>query len=205
MAISFPRTLPTSPGIRDNVFGINWNVDEFTSPVTLQSNFDVKQGHRWEGVFILPPMLPAVAAEWKAWFASLRGKSKTFFAFDPDAKTPFGIADTGSDTPLVKGAGQIGSSVISDAWRLSGIGLLVPGDYIQIDTHLAQVTEQFDSNGAGDGTIEFEPPFHIPPVDNAAIIFENPKGIFRLDTNKQEWDSDRFGKTDFAFSFVESF
>jgi hypothetical protein len=82
--------------------------------------------------------------------------------------------------------------------------LLLPGDYIQIGAHYANVTEQLDSGGGGQATVNFEPPFHVAPAHAAAVVFNDPKGIFRLDTNKQEWDSDQFGKHVFAFPIVEA-
>ena len=205
MAITFPRTLPAAPGIKSNTFALVFNIDEFVSPISRQSTFDKRQGHRWEGLFVFPPMLEGTAREWKAWFASMEGQTKTFFAFDPDIRTPLGIADTGSDTPLVKGASQTGTSVTTDAWRNSGTNLLSPGDHVQIGTELKIVTEQVDSDGAGNATINFEPAFHVPPADNAAIVFENPKGIFRLDEPSVPWESDEFGVHNFSFAFVEDF
>lgn len=205
MAISYPRTLPTSPGIKKNRFGLVFNVDEAISPATMQSNFDLRQGHHWEGMYTFPPMLELTAREWKAWFASMKGQTLTFFAYDPDIRTPAGIADTGSDTPLVNGGAQSGTSVLTKGWRNTGVNLLLPGDHIQIGTELKQVEEAYTSDGSGNGTITFQPAFHSSPAADAAIVFENPNGIFRMEKSSNFWDSNEFGVHDFAFAFIESF
>tara|TARA_Y100000310_G_scaffold310550_1_gene355917 strand:+ start:116 stop:649 length:534 start_codon:yes stop_codon:yes gene_type:complete len=175
------------------------------SPVTKQLSRDLKAGHRWEGMFIIGKMLASTAREWKAWFSSMQGPVKTFYAYDPDNRTPIGIADVGSDTPQIKGANQTGNSCTTDGWRNNGTGLLLPGDHVQLDTELKEVTEQVDSDGSGNATINFEPAFHVSPGDNNAVTFENPKGIFRLVGNDVPFDSDEFGRHDFAFAFVEDF
>ena len=205
MPISYPRTLPSSPGIKTNRFGMVFNVDTQESPISKQANHDIKAGHRWEGMFTYPPMKEGTAREWKAWFATMYGPAKTFFCYDPDIRTPQGSADTGSDTPLVKGASQTGTSITTDGWRNSSVGLLLPGDHVQIDGQLKVVTVRMDSDGSGNATLEFMPPLHVSPGDNTAIVFENPVGTFKLEGLSVPWESNQFGIHEFAISFVESF
>ena len=205
MAITYPRTLPTTPAIKSNRFGMAFNIDTQESPISKQVNHDVKAGHRWEGMYTFPPMTSAQAREWKAWFSTMYGPVKTFYGFDPDIRTPLGSADTGSDTPLVKGASQTGISITTDGWRNSGTGLLLPGDHVQIDGQLKVITEQVDSDGSGNATVSFMPPLHVVPGDNTAIVFENPVGTFRIEGLSVDWESNEFGNHDFAFAFVESF
>jgi hypothetical protein len=204
MAITYPRTLPTTPGIKSNEFELDFNVDEHESPITRQSTFDHKFGDQWQGMYVYPPMSALQAREWKAWFASMHGPVKTFYAGDPDNTTPAGVADTGTSTPLVKGGSQTGRSILSDGWASSTVGLLLAGDMIQIGTELKIVTETVSSSGA-DATINFEPALHDSPADNATIVFENPVGIFRMVENSVPWQSNEFGVHDFAFAFVEVF
>ena len=204
MAITFPRTLPTTPGIKTNGFGLDFNVDAFESPITRILQVNNRPGDRWEGVITLPPMSTSQARQWKAWFATMQGSVKTFYFYDPDHVTPDGIADTGSDSPLVNGASQSGSLLISDGWRLSGTGLLLPGDYFSIGNEFKIVTEQLDSDGGGNATISFKPPLRNSPANNDPITFESPKGVFRCVDNKIPWDSDEFGVTTFSFAVMEA-
>ena len=208
MTITYPRSLPTSPSIRSNTFGLNWNIEEMENPVTRSRKTNERAGSRWEGVITLPKINdPTIRAEWKAWFASLKGSSKTFLLGDPDHTTPVGIADTGSDTPLLDEAGGVAAFVESfttDGWRLSGTGLLVPGDYFSIANELKQVLEIVTSDGTGHATINFAPRTHRAIADNTPIIFENPTGLFNLAENTQSWDSNEFGVTDFTFAVEEN-
>ena len=174
------------------------------SPITGQKNHDIKAGHRWEGMFVYPPMKEVTAREWKAWFATMYGPAKTFYCFDPDIRTPEGVADTGSSTPLVKGASQTGISITSDGWALDTVNLLLPGDHVQIGGELKIVTEIVTSV-SDDATINFQPALHVSPNNNSAIVFENPKGIFKLEGDSVSWDSNQFGIHEFAISFYESF
>jgi len=205
MAISYPRTLPSTPGIKSNRFGLVFNIDTMTSPISKQANHDIKAGHRWEGMYTFPPISSSQARVWKAWFATMYGPAKTFYAFDPDVRSPNGTASTGSDTPLVKGASQTGNSITTDGWRTSSSGLLLPGDPAQIGGELKIITEQVDSDGSGNATVNFMPELHVSPGDDTAIVFDNPVGTFTIEGLSVDWESDQFGVHDFAFAFVEKF
>jgi len=205
MAITYPRALPVAPAPRKNTFELIFNIDVMESPITKQAVFDEKQGHRWEGIFYYPKMTSLTAREWKAWFTTMKGPMKTFYCFDPDNKLPVGIAAVGTDTPLVRGAGQGGTSVLTDAWRVNGTGLLLPGDDVQVGTEYKRVTETVSSNASGIATINFEPKLHGTLADNAAVVFDNPKGIFRMDGMSVQYNSDEFGVHEFAIAFVEHF
>lgn len=206
MAISYPRAIVSTPGIRRNRWGLEFNEDVFESPITKTKHVNNRPGARWEGVYTLPPMTTAQAREWTAWFASLQGSTKTFFGFDPDGRDPVGIADTGSDTPLVSGGGQTGSTLLTKGWRNTGTGLLVPGDYFQIATgssaELKLVIETFSSDGSGNGTINFEPPLHTPPSADVTIIFNDPVGVFR-NSDSVPWDSNETGLHGFSWAIEE--
>lgn len=205
MAITYPRTLPTLPGIKKARLGLKFNVDTMESPISLQANHDIKAGHRWEGMFTYPKMSSATAREWKAWFSTMYGPAKTFYGFDPDIRSPLGSADSGSDTPLVNGASQVGTTIDTDGWRTSGTGVLLVGDHFSLGGELKIVTEQVNSDGSGEATISFMPPIHSSPDNNSAIVFDSPTGIFRIDGLSVDWESNEFGHHDFAFAFVEVF
>ncbi len=203
MAISFPRTLIAVPGIESNQFGLNFNIDTFESAITRQKQYDIRPGARWEGILTLPVMTTAQARAWKAWFASMEGPVGTFYGFDPDGRDPVGIADTGSDTPLVDGASQTGSTCLLKGWRAGETSLLLPGDYVQIGIELKEVLEQLDSDGGGAATISFKPPFHVSPADNAPVVFNDPVGIFGIPEDFVGWESDRTGLHRFSFPIEE--
>lgn len=209
MAIIFPRPLPAVIGIESSRFGLEFNTTLFESPVNRVAQVLKRPGNLWAGQYKYPPMIGAAAREWKAWLVSMEGPAGSFLAFDPDHRMPDGSATSGTSSPLVMGASQSGSSLVTDGWLVSTTGLLVPGDYIQIGgtgtaRQLKIVTEQVDSDVTGQATINFKPALHKPPLDNAPIIFENPVGVFRFEDNSAAaWEADRAGSHGFAFSFIE--
>ena len=102
-------------------------------------------------------------------------------------------AGTFPGTPLVNGASQTGSSLVTDGWTASQTGILKEGDVIQLASvnHVNPqsrqtnsvlqdfvVTADVDSDGSGDATIPISPSITIAgsfqtvtgsPADNAVI------------------------------------
>ncbi len=181
MALSYPLTLPTVTGFRGAeltpvpVVGFN------QSPYTGQ-----QQIYEWPGQWLqfavsLPPMKEAAAGEWAGFFMALHGSVGTFLLGPSIRKTPLGI-HTG--TPLVKGASQVGNSLITDGWTASQTGIMKRGDWFQLGTGststLHRVVQDANSNGSGEATLEIWPAPRSSPADNAALTLTNPKGVFRL-------------------------
>ncbi|MFQ5535578.1 MAG: hypothetical protein ACE5EM_12245 [Sphingomonadales bacterium] len=206
MTITFPRSLPAGLKITASRFGLNFNTVVHESPVNRVIQTQRRPGNLWSGVYKFAPI--KAAAEIKAWLASMEGPAGTFLGFDPDHRLPDGSASSATSTPLVQGASQSGTSIVTDGWAPNVAGLLLPGDYIQIgNAGLARqfkiITEQVDSDALGNATLNFQPPLHKSPADNAVILFENPVGVFRLDDNLAVWEANKAGVHGFAVSFVE--
>ena len=104
---------------------------------------------------------------------------------DPDGQTARGVA---TGTPLVKGASQLGNSLITDGWTPSITNILRAHDYIQLSsgltTNLHVNLNDVNSDGAGDATLDIWPDLRISPLDNDPIIVTSAKGIFRLLSNE---------------------
>src|SRR4051812_18652092 len=100
-------SMPTYPGFTNSRFYLETNTQTFTSPLTKTTQRALLGGARWNGTWSLPAMKRAQAAAWKAFFLLLEDGVNTFNGFDPDCKTPRGVA---TGTPLVMGASQTGSS-----------------------------------------------------------------------------------------------
>lgn len=62
-------------------------------------------------------------------------------------------------------------------------GLLLPGDFFEVNGELKQVTMSLDSDAAGRGIVQFRPGLARPPADNDPIIILNPLGRFALAQN----------------------
>ena len=93
-------TLPATPSFRTSNFGLHSNTQIFRSPLDGSVQTLEMTGAQWGATFTLPPTQRAAFAAWQAFLVKLRGSSGRFFAGDPDATTPRGVA-TGA--PLVNG------------------------------------------------------------------------------------------------------
>lgn len=181
--------LPSSSCVASVIMSCQNVVGQTISPFTLESQEFKWPGVKWLSDFNMPPIKSRrVASEWIAFALKLGGKSGRFLMGDPSAKQPQGIA---TGTPLVKGGGQSGNTLLTDGWTPSKAGILLTGDYIQIGTGLSSrlhfLTQDANSNGSGEALLTFEPPLRYSPTDNQAITVHNPRGVFKLVDNTWSW------------------
>lgn len=196
-------SLPAAPKFKQARFGLSSNALTFQSPLNGTVQTVEFPGARWMLTASLPPMKRDTASDWQSFFAQLRGMSGRFYAGDPKGRVPRGTA---LGTPLVNGASQTGTSLITDGWTISQAAALKAGDYFQVGTELKVVLATVASNGSGQATITFEPPLRASPADNAPIITSNPVCIMRMTNNDQAgWDIEEAAVYGMAFSAVESF
>ena len=197
-------TMPSTPNFNSASFKLIGNTQTFTSPLDKTVQTLELTGARWAAIYTLPIMKRATGAPWTAFLTELLGPSGRFFAFDPVALIPRGSG--GGDSPLVDGASQTGKSFTTKAWTATQTGLLVPGDYLEVNSELKMVTASVDSDGGGLATINFVPSLRASPADNAAITINNPKCIMRLDNDESAvWDWDAAEFYGITFGGVEAF
>jgi hypothetical protein len=110
MAITFPLSLPASPGLRDVSITATNFVGVSASIFTGQAQAQEWPGELWSIAASLPPMKRDQAEAWVSFLLALRGMSGTFLIGDPGASTPQGVA---TGTPLVNGANLAGSKVLN--------------------------------------------------------------------------------------------
>lgn len=195
-------TMPTTPNFVAATFSLATNTQIFSSPLTKVAQTLELPGALWAVTYTLPLMTWDTAAPWQALLTELMGASGTFYGFDPSRTSPRGIYSSGSDTPLVSAADQTGKSLTTDGWRVTGTGLLLPGDYFEViadsTKELHMITSQVDSDGGGLATLNFVPPLRASPLNNAVITLTDPLVEMRLfDDNQAIWNN-------IAPNFVES-
>lgn len=201
------QTMPSSPGFRDAIFGLESNSQAFFSIFTKAARTTEYPGARWRGQFTLPPMRAAQAAQWQAFLVKLRGQAGRFYAGDPDYAVA-GPRGTAGGTGLVNGANQTGTALVTDGWTASQAALFRTGDYIAFDTasgrELKMITQDVASNGSGQATLVFEPPIRNSPADNAAIIKSNPTCIMMLEDPSISWSTDFLRMYGITFNAIEA-
>ena len=189
MAIAYPLALPTTTGIAKIRISANNVVGVSQSPFTAKQQVYKYTGQFWEAEISLPPMKRADAEYWISFLLKLNGSYGTFLLGDPNGATARGVA---TGTPLVNGASQTGSELITDGWTTSTTGILKAGDYIQLGSgssaKLHKVLDDVNSDSNGNATLTLWPDLRSAPADNAAITVSGAKGLFRLSTNQQDWN-----------------
>jgi hypothetical protein len=86
-------------------------------------------------------------------------------------------------TPNASASAQGGAGIYVKGLPVSQSGLLVPGDWVEIDGQLKRVTASLDSNAAGLGYLQVRPQVYREIADNTPIIVTKPLGRFRLSGN----------------------
>lgn len=178
--LSFP-TLFTAPSAAS--FRLVANTQAFTSPLNRATQTGEMPGARFVCSIEWRGLKAADVRLIKAFLAKLRGMAGRFYLWDVSLEAPAGTA---AGTPLVKGANQTGTSLITDGWTAGQTGLLLPGDYFGVNNELKIVTAVAASDGSGNATITFEPPLRSSPADNAVITVTKPTCIMRLADDEQD-------------------
>jgi hypothetical protein len=183
MAISYPLSFP-SVSIRDIVWEAKTKVASTESPFTGEQQFIEHEGQWFEAQINLPPLERAEAEDFVGFLLALNGQKGTFTFSDPDYSEPRGTA---LGTPLINGASQTGSTIVTDGWTPSQGSLLLRGDWIQIGSYMYKIAQDASSDGSGNATLEVFPNLRSSPADNAAITTSSPTGLYRLSSNMMTW------------------
>lgn len=182
-------TLPTSACIATCAITMTRVVGVTQSPFTLNEQFFRWDGEQWEIEFTMPPFVNKVIAnEWKAFGLKCEGGFATFLLGDPSAKKPIGLA---SGLPLVDGGGQAGNILLTKGWTPNIVGILKAGDYIQLganeEAHLHMLVEDASSGSDGKAALTIMPALREPPANNAEVVTQNPRGLFRMIDKSFSW------------------
>lgn len=200
--LTFPALTPQTASFR-----IVRATSSSVSPFTFRQQVYKFGGGRWEGNVDFPPLTQDQAAELQAMFLELEGQYGTFLYGDPNylAQGARGLA-TGS--PLVKGAGQTGNTLVVDGLSNNLTNWLKKGDYIQLGTgtsaRLYQSSTDVNTNGSGEATITLYPALRTSPTDNAVVVVNGARGCFRLADNAAEWRVSEGNLYSVSFGFVEA-
>jgi hypothetical protein len=202
MSISYPLTMPATPGPTRVLFKALSQTALHVNQYTLQQSVYQHQGQLWMAEVTLPPMERAVAEYWNCFLLALNGPMGTFLMGDPLGRIPRGSA---SGAPTVRLSGQTGQSLNTEGWTPSTNGVLLAGDYIQLGagttTRLHKVLFDVNSSAAGWATLDIFPRLREQPANGTAIITSNCQGTFRLSETEydlSDMQSDKLYNISFA-------
>ncbi len=187
MTISYPLAFPTTRLPAQITFDAEDIIGLSESPSTFEGQKFDWQASRWSGLLSWGKMNRADAETVISFLNSLRGVLGTFLFWDPLASTQQGTWSGSS--PLVNGAGQSGYTLAIDG--LAAGATVIAGDPFQLgsgsSSRLHKVQQPATANGAGQVTLDLWPRLRSAPADNAPLTLADPKGLWRLATNKRSW------------------
>ena len=193
MALSYPLDTPTTIGIESIELRAVNAVAVSQSPFTYKQQVISHGGQKWEASVTIPSVHRDKAAEWKALLVGLKGQVGTFLLGDPDYATPQG---TVSSCTLTGSAGNETVSVVMT-------GTLKAGDYIQLGSGSSAKLHQVLLDQDGDGSLEIWPSLRSDYA-GATVVFNNPKGVFRLSNNVTSWSINNASIYGISFEAVEA-
>jgi hypothetical protein len=193
MALTYPLSTPTTIGIESIELRAVNAVAVSQSPFTYKQQVISHGGQKWEASVTIPSVHRDKAAEWKALLVGLKGQVGTFLLGDPDYATPQG---TVSSCTLTGDAGDETVTVVMT-------GTLKAGDYIQLGSASSAKLHQVLADQDGDGSLEIWPALRSD-YTAATVVFNNPKGVFRLSTNVTSWSINNASIYGISFEAVEA-
>lgn len=175
---AFPSITPTEMSI-----GMKANTKAFTSPFSGAVQTAERAGAKLFLRMVFRNLLNADRQDMIAFLLKLNGMEHRFTVRD------YGHTQRGAfgGTPLVKGAGQTGASLLIDGCTNSVTNWIRAGDQFQVGTELKMVTADANSNGSGEVTINFRPALRTSPADNAPITTTTPVAVWMLSSDTIDW------------------
>lgn len=198
-------SLPGYPGFKAYELDLFDSVALNVSPFTGQTQAQQWPGaDMWSGSMTPPALDSNEGPEWKAFLAGMRGMANAVQLGDPAYLGPRGNP---LGTPAIPGtvvdlAGA--QSVHTTGWQPNAVGLLLPGDYLQVGYRLHMVLyAPVDADSSGNALIPIWPSLREAPTASAPIELANPMGLFRLAKNKRGWSGDYSRFIDMTIPIME--
>lgn len=205
MALSYPLAMPGSPKPERATMMMPNRVQVTRPPFGITERLNDLEAGWWEVALSYPPMKRATAAAWVRWLVGMRGRRGTTEWGPEWATSPRGSV---AGTPVVDGGSQTGTTLATRGWDASETGVLLGGDYIQLtdgsgNKRLHMVTQDADSDGSGEASVEIWPALRFSPSDGDSIVTSSPQGTFRLQDNPS-FDVGRAALYGLGFNLVEA-
>ena len=115
----------------------------------------------------------------RKWLAQVMDYWRSQTILDADHRSMRSLLGNGGGTPLVNGASQTGSSLITDGWSNNTL-VLRAGDIFKVagSNLVYDVTADATTNASGQVTLSINPPIFSggSPADNAALTINTTPG-----------------------------
>jgi hypothetical protein len=209
MTITYPLTMPSSPGFKASGWDMFDVVGATMSDFSLASQKHEFSGKRLGPVEIeLPKMRPAQAGAWAAFFARLKGRRGTFLLPAPAGLVGLGA---GGGTPVVAGSHSARAEVLNVRDLPDAANIWLAGQWIQIGSgstaRLHMVTADVSGNvgsPSGQAAVDIWPSLRTTLADGDPITVTSPKGLFELVDNRRHFDVEAARNYGFSFTCQEA-
>ena len=205
-APTYPLSVPTSPYYSKSSWALQRKTAISVSPFSgAQQVFEYDYA-LWTVSLTLPPMKRSDAANWQSFILKLHGRKGTFLLGDPDARTPRG---TISGSVTLGANVSVGDFTISISTSQNSLAnAFRAGDYIQLGSagtsKLHMIVDDVNTDSSGDANINIEPAIKTAVTSGNTVVYNNPKGLFRMQNPQIDWDADEVSKYGISFSAVEA-
>lgn len=181
--LSFP-TLSGVQGLSSSTFGLISNTQIFQASQIDADMTNQLPGYKWAIHLQYDNLSQADFSLLFAWLCQMSGQSGRVFLGPQHAFS----RGTPTGTPIVSGAGQNGSVLLTSGWTINTTVLKV-GDYFSFPTSRGQelhiVTADVISDGSGVANMFIAPGIRTAPANAAAITVNNPSCIMQLKDDDQ--------------------
>lgn len=176
---AFPRTVPPARVTYPKVMG---SLISMGQSGAIQTRSEAAQGRIWQEMW---PAMPAGSEDVQELLTTIENLfntgatcSLTHYLLPGSGKDANG---SGGGTPLVNGASQSGTSLVTDGWTASAAVRMKAGDCFTVAglDVLFRATADISSDGSGNATITIEPPIVAgsSPDNNAALTIKFPDPV----------------------------
>ena len=177
MPITYPLSLPSAGASRRVLFYATTAVSTSRSPFSFVSQYQEFAGQAWGAEVTLRNMLRPEAEQWNSFLLKLNGPRGTFLLGDYLARTPRGGV---AGSPVVDGAGQLGQQLAVRGFAPGAPGVLLEGDYIELNQRLYKVLVDASADSSGKCVLDIWPRLRSASVDGQVLITTDCRGLFRL-------------------------
>lgn len=146
----------------------------------------------------MPPIVgEANVLAWRAFVVDLEGQAHSFRLVACERDQITGVS------PLVKGAGQTGNTLITDGWGTAGLKLK-RGQFVTVNDQLLMLMADAVALG-GEVVLQFKPHLRVSPADNAPLTVTRPYALMSMSNDDTGWLADIGQHYGIEFECEESF
>lgn len=198
--LNFPTLSRAAPSSFE--FGLMSNTQKFESPLNRSAQTLELPGARWFAALTYANLLDADLRLLTAFLAQLRGQGGRFYLGDFSRVNPKGV---GTGAPVVSGASQTGSSLVTTGWTPSITGILKIGDYVGFNGELRMLIADANSSAGGVATLVLDSPMRASPPNAGVITINKTTCKMMLTEDTAKWNISPGIIGDISISCMEQF